>query len=328
DQDLDDSAPNTDTLAANYTWTFTVVGAGQPAPYAPSVHLTMGNPTGAVADVTSYDNFLLEKPTYALSYNRSKGTPNWVSWHLESAWYGSLGRVDTFRPDPAIPPTWYRVQASDFFTTGFDRGHMCPNADRDNENRIPINQETYLMTNMVPQAPDNNQGPWANLENYLRTLTDAGSEIYIVSGPSGVGGTGSNGGVTMTLAGGHVTVPAYTWKAALVLPKGDNDLSRITAATRTIAVVMPNTQGIRTTNSNDWQGYLTTVDDIELHYCHCNLFSNVGEAIQNAIEAGTNGVNPPGAGDESVSTNEDTAKSFTLDVASPNSNTLTYTIVS
>ncbi|PYQ57203.1 MAG: hypothetical protein DMF58_18890 [Acidobacteria bacterium] len=324
DQDLDDSAPNTDRLAADYVWSFTIVDAGQPAPYAPSVHLTMGNPTNAISDVTTPNNYLMEKPTYALSYNRDKGTPNWVSWHLDSSWYGSLARVDTFRPDPAVSPNWYRVQASDFFTTGFDRGHMCPNADRDNENRIPINQETYLMSNMVPQAPDNNQGPWANLENYLRTLTAAGTEIYIVSGPAGVGGTGSSGFMT-TLANGHVTVPAYTWKAALVLAKGDNDVSRVNAATRTIAVIMPNTQGIRTNDSSDWQNYLTTVDAVEA-LCNCELFSNVPEIIQNSIEAGINGVNPPGVANESASTREDMSVPVTLNAVSPNNNPVTYVI--
>ena len=48
---------------------------------------------------------------------------------------------------------------------------MVPNADRDKETSIPINQATFLMSNMVAQAPDNNQGPWAELEGYLRTLT-------------------------------------------------------------------------------------------------------------------------------------------------------------
>jgi endonuclease G, mitochondrial len=325
DQDLDDSAPNTDTLAANYTWSFTVVAAGQAAPYPPSVHLTMGNPTNATADVTLPNNYLMEKPTYALSYNKSKGTPNWVSWHLEPAWFGSLARVDTFRPDPAIPPDWYRVQAFDFFTTGFDRGHMTPNADRDNENRIPINQETYLMSNMVPQAPGNNQGPWADLENYLRGILNVGGqeyEMYIVSGPAGVGGIGSNGFAT-TLANGHVTVPAYTWKAALVLPKGDNDVSRVTAATRTIAVIMPNTDGIR---NDDWMNYLKTVDQVET-LCSCNLFSNVPEIVQNSIEAGVNGVNPPGVANQTTSTREDTPDPITLNAVSPDSGaTFTYTV--
>ena len=72
---------------------------------------------------------------------------------------------------------------------------MTPNADRDPETSIQINQATFLMSNMVAQAPDNNQGPWAELESYLRTLQPA-NELYIVSGPVGIGGTGSNGGVT------------------------------------------------------------------------------------------------------------------------------------
>ena len=326
DRDLDDSNPNTDTLFEDYNWTFTVVGPGAPAPYPPSVHLTMGNPSNAVADLLQPNNYLMEKPTYTLSYNRDKGTPNWVSWHLDTSWFGSLVRVDTFRPDPAVPPDWYRVQATDFFTTGFDRGHMTPNADRDNENRIPINQETYLMSNMVPQAPDNNQGPWANLENDLRGILTAGgeNEIYIVSGPLGVGGSGSNGGTTTTVAGGNVTVPAYTWKVALVLSKGDDDVSRVTANTRTIAILMPNSQGIR---SVPWQNYLTTVDNIEALTGY-DFFANVPDAIENSIEAGTNGVNPPGTEGQAVTTAEDTSKNITLTAVSANGNPLSYTIVS
>jgi DNA/RNA endonuclease G (NUC1) len=326
DQDLDDSNPNTDTLFEDYVWTFTIVGAGAPAPYPPSVHLTMGNPSNAVADISQPNNYLMEKPTYTLSYNRDKGTPNWVSWHLDTSWFGSLARVDTFRPDPAVPADWYRVQATDFFSTGFDRGHMTPNADRDNENRIPINQETYLMSNMVPQAPDNNQGPWANLENDLRSILTTGgeNEIYIVSGPLGVGGSGSNGGTTTTVAGGNVTVPAYTWKVALVLSKGDDDVSRVTANTRTIAILMPNTQGIR---NIPWQNYLTTVDNIEALTGY-DFFSNVPDAIENSIEAGTNGVNPPGTEGQAVTTAEDTSKNITLTAVSANGNPLSYTIVS
>ncbi|MFN2531820.1 MAG: DNA/RNA non-specific endonuclease [Pyrinomonadaceae bacterium] len=327
DQDLDDSAPDTDSLHDNYVWSFTVVGAGQPAPYPPDVHLTMGNPSNAVADLLTPNNYLMVKPTYSLSYNRSAGTPNWVSWHLDTSWFGSLARVDTFRPDPAVPPDWYRVQATDYFTTGFDRGHMTPNADRDNENRIPINQETYLMTNMVPQAPDNNQGPWANFENYLRgQLNGNANEMYIVSGPLGVGGTGTNG-FQSTIAGGNITVPAFTWKVVLLLPKGTDDISRVTAATRTIAVMMPNKQGIRTSNPDDWMTYLTTVDAVE-EATGYEFFSNVPDAIENAIEAGTNGDNPPGTEGQAVKTPEDTSKSITLTAVSPvPSASFTFTIV-
>ena len=264
----------------------------------------------------------MEKPEYTVSYNRDKGGPNWVSWHLSDEWVGNLVRVDTFRPDPAVLPTWYRVQATDFGNSGFDRGHMTPNADRDKETSIPINQATFLMSNMVAQAPDNNQGPWADFENYLRTLLPA-NEVYIVSGPAGIGGTGSNG-FANTIANGHVTVPASTWKVVLVIAKGDNDLSRVTAATRTIAVNMPNSQGIR---NNPWQTYLTTVDAVETLTGY-DFFANVPDAIENSIEAGTNGNNPPGTEGQAVTTTEDTSKSITLTAVSPNpSASFAFTIV-
>jgi endonuclease G, mitochondrial len=325
DVDTDDSTAGTDTLPEDYTWSFTVVGAGTAAPYPPSVHLTMGNPSGATASLAFPNNYLMEKPTYSLSYNRDKGTPNWVSWHLDSSWYGTLARVDTFRPDPKVDPSWYRVQAFDYSGSGFDRGHMTPNADRDNQNRIPINQETYLMSNMVPQAPDNNQGPWAAFEAYLRTQADAGNELYIVSGPAGVGGTGSNGGVTTTLANGNITVPSSTWKVVLVLPAATgDDTARVTCSTRTIAVQMPNTQGIR---GDDWHTFLTTIDHIEALTGY-DFYSNLPPAVQACIEAGTDGVNPPGTANQSANTTEDNSVTVTLQALQSNSDPLTFSITS
>ena len=287
DQDLDDATPNTDTLPANYVWSFTVATGTEP-PFPASVHLTMGNPSGAVNSVAQPNNYLMEKPEFALSYSRDFGRPNWVSWHLSDEWVGTLTRVDTFRPDPEVPADWYRVQSFDFAGTGFDRGHLTPNADRDKETSIPINQATFLMSNMLAQSPDNNQGPWAALENYLRTLLPA-EELYIVAGGTGTGGTGSNGNVTTTIAGGHVNVPSRTWKVALVLAKdGGDDRSRVTCSTRTIAVDMPNTQGI----SNDpWENFLTTVDAVETLTGY-DFFSDLPEPVQRCIEAGTNGNNP------------------------------------
>ena len=286
DLDVDDSGPNTDTLPADYSWSFTVA-TGTAPPYTANVHATFGNPSAAGVDPL---NYLMLKPEFTVSYNRDLGRPNWVSWHLSDDWTGSLTRVDTFRPDPQIPQDWYRVQSFDFVGSGFDRGHMTPNADRDKETSSPINQATFLMSNMVAQAPGNNQGPWASLEGYLRTLIDTEhDELYIVAGASGVGGVGSNGGVTNTLADGHVTVPAVTWKVALVLPKDNgDDLSRVSGSTRTIAVIMPNLDSIR---PNAWETYLTTVDAVEALTGY-DFFSNLPEPYQRCIEAGTNGNNP------------------------------------
>ena len=288
DQDTDDAGPNTDTLPANRSWSFTVATGAAP-PYPQGVHLTMGNPSNATTDITHPENYLMEKPEYALSYDSDRGRPNWVSWHLSTEWYGTLTRIDTFRADPQVPPDWYRVQGFDFSGSGFDRGHMVPNADRDKETSIPINQATYLMTNMLAQAPGNNQGPWAALENELRAIADQSNELYVISGPEGAGGTGDQGGVTMTLANGHVSVPAKTWKVALVLPKMDgDDTARATCETRTIAVIMPNVDSIRET---DWDDYLTSVDAVEALTGY-DFFENLPDNIEYCVEAGINGDNP------------------------------------
>lgn len=233
-----------------------------------NVHLTMGNPSNAVTNVLQPNNYLMEKPQYSLSYSRDNGGPNWVSWHLDSSWLGSTPRQDDFRADTTLPTGWYRVQGTDYSGSGFDRGHMCPSADRTVS--VSANSATFLMTNMIPQLPANNQGVWANLESYSRTLVSQGNELYIISGGHGL---------QFFIANGHVAVPAQTWKVIIVLPVGSNDVSRVTTSTRTIAVVMPNSGTI----GSDWRAYRVSVDQVEA-ITGFDFFSNVSSGIQAVIE--------------------------------------------
>ncbi len=316
--DVDTNDPP-DNMAADYAWSFTTQTVRDA-----DVHLTLGNPSGATTDTSNENNYLMKKPEYALSYNRSHGTANWTSWHLDSSWLGSAPRQDDFRPDMTLPSDWYHVTQFDFSGSGFDRGHMTPSADR--TATVPENSATFLMTNMVPQAPDNNQGPWADLENDTRSFLNGSiNEAYVVSGGSGTGGTGS-GGARTTIAGGQVTVPAQTWKVMMILPKGDDDVSRVTTSTRVIAIIMPNVQGIRNDN---WNKYLVTVDDVEALTGY-DFFSNVPTDIQAVIESGLDGANnsAPVANSQTVSTSEDTAVAVTLSATDANvNNVLTYTVV-
>jgi len=241
-------------------------------------HLTLGNPSGATADVNNPSNYLMVKRQYALSYNRDNGRPNWVSWHLDAAWLGQASRQDDFRPDPALPADWYQVTQTDYTGSGFDRGHHTPSADRTSS--VVDNSATFLMTNIMPQAPDNNQGPWEELESYCRTLVSQGSELYIITGGAGLGGTGSNGGVTTTIANDRVTVPAKTWKVILVLPNGSDDVNRVAKNTRVIAVIMPNAQGIRST---PWRNFRVTVRQVEALTGY-DFFTNVRQISKRLVK--------------------------------------------
>lgn len=242
-------------------------------------NMALGNPSGATNLVANENNFLMDKQMYTLSYNRSRGIPNWVSWHLSPAWKGSAPRSTSFTTDNTLPTGWYRVTTSDYTNSGFDRGHMCPSEDRDFSSTE--NQITFTMTNVVPQAPINNQQTWRLLEEYCRTLMNAGNELYIVCGGRGNGGTGSNGGTTNWIASNKVAVPASVWKVIVVLPTGSNDVSRVTNSTRVIAVNVPNTQSVSPTN---WGQYRVSVDALEslLGY---DFLANVPTTVQSVIEA-------------------------------------------
>jgi endonuclease G len=246
--------------------------AGAPArAQAPSVHLALGNPSGAASDPAQPDNYLIVRGGYALAYQRDRGTPRWVSWHLEAA--DITDAVDRyqgqFKTDVSLPAGWPRVIHDDYNNTDYDRGHMTPSADRTATQTA--NEETFLMTNVVPQAPANNRGPWAQLEDHTRDLVDAGAEAYIITGPLGAQGT---------IAAGKVTVPEAVWKVIVALPAGDDDLSRIGAGSTVIAVLMPNDASVQ---GWAWQSFQTSVACLQQRL-GIDLLSALDPSVQLALE--------------------------------------------
>jgi endonuclease G, mitochondrial len=245
-----------------------------PSPADSSIHLTMGNPSGATADPDHPDNYLMRKPYFALSYNNAKGTPNWVSWCLQKSDLGNSPRGE-FYPDTTLPRGFKQVKPSDYTGSGFDRGHMCPAADR---NTPESADATFVMTNLIPQSPHCNQRAWADLEDYCRDLVRKKHQtLYIVSGPQGEGGEGSKGREKIIGHAEKVTVPANCWKVILALDdaKGDaGDVNRVSRDSRSIAVVMPNDQSV----DNGWARYRTSIKDVEKQTGY-NFFDRVPAAV-------------------------------------------------
>lgn len=239
-------------------------------------NMAMGNPSGADGD--DMRNYLVEKTQYTLSYNADKGIPNWVSWHLSSAWKGDAKRCNCFDADDELPKDGIKAIPNYYTKTGFDRGHLCPSDDRDGSDKD--NRATFLMCNIAPQAPNLNRDVWEKLESYCRKLVADGNELYIIAGAYGSGGTGAKGRKE-ALEGG-IYVPSYFWKVIVVLPVGENDVNRIDHETRVIAVNMPNDQSA---NQYQWAHYRVSVDDIEKATGY-NLLSNVIESVQDALEEG------------------------------------------
>jgi endonuclease G len=225
-----------------------------------SDEMLLGNPSGASTDPFSSDNYLMVKPYWAEGYDAAWGEPRWVSWEVTSADLGDSPRKPMFDPDQTLPMNFVRITTRDYSGGGFDRGHMCPHGDRTANQ--DMSYATFVMTNVIPQAPNVNRKAWAQLEEYCRQLVkDDNDHLYIMDGPAGQGGRGSLG-YRDAVGHGKVVVPAYCWKVIVIVPPNSDghDLSHITASTRVIAVWVPNDQD---QVGEEWSGFRTTPAQIE-----------------------------------------------------------------
>lgn len=248
-----------------------------------SLQMQLGNPSGATADTNNHAHFLILRTIEAMDYNDTLGQANWASWDFTSADSPTNGvtRQNSYAPDTNLPSSFYPVAANAYAHSGYDRGHLCNSEDRtDTTNH---NDLTFLMSNMMPQAPDNNEVTWLGFENYCRGLANAGNELLIICGPSGFTGAKIN-------TNGYVAIPQYTWKIAVVVPLGAGTATnRITATNRVIAIKVPNTNGILSA----WQNYITSANQIQVD-TGLTFFTALAPDIAAALRAKVDGqTNPP-----------------------------------
>ncbi|HEY9001791.1 MAG TPA: DNA/RNA non-specific endonuclease [Mucilaginibacter sp.] len=246
------------------------VGTDAPPSSGDNSNLLLGNPSNATTDVSNKDNYLIDQHYYIESYSSTRGTPNWTAWHLDQSNLGNTDRLDNFAEWAGMPAGWFQVSSGAFSGTEYNRGHNCPSADRTSS--TDANSSTFLMTNMIPQTSANNGGTWGAFEEYVRSFVQNNNmEAYIIMGSYGN---------KETIDGGHVTVPTNVWKVVVLLPVGDNDISRITSSTRVIAINTPNTDDV----SPDWTKYITTVKDIETATGY-NLLTALNSQLRSTLES-------------------------------------------
>src|SRR5262245_29644827 len=156
-----------------------------------SPHLPFGNPSEAGS---APNNQLVLRPQFAASWNAKKRIANWVAWRLVASDIGDTERSQFYADTEISTPT-----PKDYTNSGYDRGHICPSKDR--SDTPEHNQAVFTMLNILPQAADNNRGPWEKAEEFERSLAQAEREVYIIAG-----GAGSEGEFK------GIDVPESTWK--------------------------------------------------------------------------------------------------------------------
>uniref|UniRef100_A0A0S1MJC7 Endonuclease n=1 Tax=Phakopsora pachyrhizi TaxID=170000 RepID=A0A0S1MJC7_PHAPC len=134
------------------------------------------------------------REAYAIGYDRRMRNPAWVVEHLTKQKLkpdgGRNGDDDnhspdrshsSFQEDQALPEQ-FRSKLSDYFRSGYDRGHMAPAADAKRSQKAM--DETFILSNISPQVGEGfNRDYWAHLENYVRRLTSSFEDVYVFTIP-------------------------------------------------------------------------------------------------------------------------------------------------
>ena len=119
---------------------------------------------------------------YQLLYRPEYKTAFWAAEHITADEVrGNSKRDDKFQSDPLVPDH-LEAQLSDYFKSGYARGHLAPVGNFRNN---PVEaQESFYLTNMIPQWQRcNNGGVWAQIERIVRDWAIHYDELYVVSGP-------------------------------------------------------------------------------------------------------------------------------------------------
>jgi DNA/RNA endonuclease G (NUC1) len=264
-----------DGTTATYSLPTAIATASTTAQYGN--HTEFGLPT----DGDASDDFVLRRVEFTSSFNRGRNIPNWVSYNLDATHItGEQDRCDCFTYDPELPADFARYTTADYTGAGavagfgIDRGHLARSFDR--TSGALDNARTFYFSNIIPQAADNNQGPWSDMETAVgdrARLEDR--EVYIIAGASGSKGTVKNEGL--------ITIPTHVWKVVVVMPR-DQGLAHVDSPgdVEIIAAIIPNEPGIR---DHDWRNYLTTVNAVEALSGY-DVLDLLADDIERIVEAG------------------------------------------
>ena len=110
---------------------------------------------------------LICRQAYLAAYDPVAKIPEYVQWTLAPvAALGCVARTNAFVADASISNG---PVPDDYAGTGYDKGHMAPDGDQSWNQQVEY--ESFLMTNMTPQAPSLNRGIWKLLETSVRGWT-------------------------------------------------------------------------------------------------------------------------------------------------------------
>lgn len=205
----------------------------------------------------------LTNPFDTILFNPETNCAEWVKWKITVDRLKKKNKVKRsdypFTPDDT-PLLQDKITTYDYSKSGYDRGHLSPAAD--NEHSKTAMKDCMEMTNIIPQTPELNRGPWKTLEESCRKWAlSYNSTVYIAAGPV----FSDTAEVRFV---GRVQVPDRCFKVILIqkpmIARG---------------WIMDNSRK----PESDYQAYRVSVDSVEALTGY-DFFSWLPDSIENKIE--------------------------------------------
>ena len=194
-------------------------------------HLQVGTPK--VSDQ------LLCRDAFAVGYNYSNKSADWVYYSLtDLSVNGYYPRSDYFVSDKELPE-YARSIPEDYYNSGYDRGHLAPAATIDYSEKSM--QQSFLMSNIIPQNSTLNRGLWAQIEGWVRDCAVEKQNLQVF--------TGTITNTDSPTISGDVKVPEYLYKIIV----------KLESPSQAIAFLVPNTAP----TSSGFKEYITNIETIE-----------------------------------------------------------------
>ena len=149
------------------------------APLNEKCPLPFGIPEVVDTSKAPSDIRVLRRQGYWAGFSPSLGYPVWSAYALPAE--------KVLEYPPARPPFAQDREvpgspAPDAYTgSGYDRGHLAPNYAIATRYGRKAQRETFLMTNIAPQKPKLNRGPWRMLEQRVADdLSEIGDTLWVL----------------------------------------------------------------------------------------------------------------------------------------------------
>lgn len=127
---------------------------------------------------TKVCDYVIDQREYGVCYDKNLKAARAVAYSLDRRVNKKIKKRGAWTVDRNLRAS-ERASPKDYTRTGYNRGHLCPDASKDHNKRAM--QSTYVMSNAVAMYPLINRKLWLASENYERYVASKTGKAFVLN---------------------------------------------------------------------------------------------------------------------------------------------------